>query len=173
MRGCRSVERQLSDKPAPSSHVISNCTLKDFVRNQIGAICGEGTVAMVVSEAALAWTRRDKAPAADTSVPSVVQDASESSRASPGATRTSPPEREAYVTVDALKSLIFTMADAITHQVFEQVRRAIEAASSARPPPPFDYPLVHEGEPSHPQGGILSPRHTERSREVSRSDRNG
>jgi len=30
-------------------------------------------------------------------------------------------------------------------------------ASSARPLPTFDYPLVHEGEPSHWPEGILSP----------------
>ena len=69
---------------------------------------------MVVSEATWARPCRDKAPAADTSAPPVVQDAFESSRASPWVARTSPSEREAYVTVDALKSLRSTMADAIT-----------------------------------------------------------
>jgi len=93
---------------------------------------------MVVSEATRARTRRDKAPAIDTSVPPVVQDASKSSRTRPGATGMSPPEHEAYVTVDALKSLMPTMADTITRQVSEQIRRAMEAASSAGPPPPFD-----------------------------------
>jgi len=73
--------------------------------------------------------------------------------------------------VDALKTLISTMADAITCQGPEQVRRAMEAVSSARPHPPFDYPLVHEGEPSHRHEGIPSPRHAERGREVSRLDR--
>ncbi|KAJ8433849.1 hypothetical protein Cgig2_032060 [Carnegiea gigantea] len=65
------------------------------------------------------------------------------------------------------------MADTITHQVSEQVKRVMEAASLARPPPPSDYPLVHEGEPSHRLEGIPSPRPTERGREVSRSDRSG
>ncbi|KAJ8424179.1 hypothetical protein Cgig2_015913 [Carnegiea gigantea] len=75
--------------------------------------------------------------------------------------------------VDALKSLMSTMADAITHQVSEQVKRAMEAASSARPPLTFEYSLVYEGEPSHRSGGISSPRPTERGPEVSRSDRSG
>ncbi|KAJ8425533.1 LOW QUALITY PROTEIN: hypothetical protein Cgig2_021338 [Carnegiea gigantea] len=56
------------------------------------------------------------------------------------------------------------MVDAITSQVSEQVRRVMEAVSSARPSPPFDYLLVHEGEPSHRPEGIPSPRHTERGR---------
>ncbi|KAJ8431250.1 hypothetical protein Cgig2_011103 [Carnegiea gigantea] len=50
-----------------------------------------------------------------------------------------------------------SMADAITRQVSEQVRRATEAASSVRPHPSFDYPLVHQGKPSHRPKGILSP----------------
>ena len=74
---------------------------------------------MVVSEATRAWTGRGKALAADTSAPPVVQDASESSRASPRAARTSPPEPEAYVTMGALKSLMSTMVEAFTRQVFE------------------------------------------------------
>ncbi|KAJ8443343.1 hypothetical protein Cgig2_015824 [Carnegiea gigantea] len=65
------------------------------------------------------------------------------------------------------------MADAITSQVYEQIRRAMEAASSARPHPPFDYPRVHEDKPSHRPEGIPSPRHAECDREVSRSDRSG
>jgi len=68
---------------------------------------------MVVSEATWAQTRRDKAPTADTSAPPVVEDASESSLVSPRAARASPAEHEAYVTVDMLKSLMSTMADAI------------------------------------------------------------
>ncbi|KAJ8423403.1 hypothetical protein Cgig2_030570 [Carnegiea gigantea] len=46
----------------------------------------------------------------------------------------------------------------------------MEAVSSARPPPPFDYPLVHEGEPSHRPEGIPSLRPTECGQEISRSD---
>ncbi|KAJ8434530.1 hypothetical protein Cgig2_030153 [Carnegiea gigantea] len=43
--------------------------------------------------------------------------------------------------VDALKSLMSTMADAITRQ------RAIEAAGSAKPLPTLEYPLSMEGSP--------------------------
>ncbi|KAJ8421602.1 hypothetical protein Cgig2_025731 [Carnegiea gigantea] len=75
--------------------------------------------------------------------------------------------------VDALKSLMSTLTDAITCQVFEQVRRAMEAANPARPLPHFDHPPVHEGEPSHRLERIPSPRYTERGREVSRSDQSG
>ncbi|KAJ8433088.1 LOW QUALITY PROTEIN: hypothetical protein Cgig2_014136 [Carnegiea gigantea] len=85
---------------------------------------------------------------------------SESSRASPRAARTSPPKREAYVTVDALKSLMSTMADAITRQVTEQVKRAIEVAGSTRP--------VHGEEPSHRSEEIPSLCLVERSREATR-----
>ncbi|KAJ8424900.1 hypothetical protein Cgig2_007625 [Carnegiea gigantea] len=75
--------------------------------------------------------------------------------------------------VDTLKSLMSTMADAITRQVSEQVKRAMEAASSARPPPALEYQLVHKGEPSHRLEGIPSPHPTERGREVSQSDQSG
>ncbi|KAJ8421184.1 LOW QUALITY PROTEIN: hypothetical protein Cgig2_011312 [Carnegiea gigantea] len=75
--------------------------------------------------------------------------------------------------MDALESLMSTMADAITRQVSEQVRRAMEAASLARPHPPFDYPLVHEREPSHRPERMLSPRYAEHGRELSRSDWSG
>ncbi|KAJ8424431.1 hypothetical protein Cgig2_010660 [Carnegiea gigantea] len=75
--------------------------------------------------------------------------------------------------VDALKSLMSTMADAVTRRVSEQVKRTIEATSSARPPVAFEYPLVHEGEPSHRSGTIPSPRPTERGRGVSQSDQSG
>ena len=61
---------------------------------------------MVVSEATQARTRMDKAPASDTSTPPIVEDTSESSRASPRAAKAPPPERKTYVTVDALKSLM-------------------------------------------------------------------
>ena len=88
---------------------------------------------MVVSEATRARTRKDKAPAVDTSAPPMVEDASESSQASPRALRTSPPARDVYVTVDTLKSLMSTMADAITRQVTEQVKTAMEVAGSTRP----------------------------------------
>ncbi|KAJ8433465.1 hypothetical protein Cgig2_014506 [Carnegiea gigantea] len=55
------------------------------------------------------------------------------------------------------------MADAITRQVSEQVKRAMEVAGLAKP--------VHEGEPSHRSEGMPSLRPMERSREVAWSDR--
>ncbi|KAJ8426833.1 LOW QUALITY PROTEIN: hypothetical protein Cgig2_025771 [Carnegiea gigantea] len=60
------------------------------------------------------------------------------------------------------------MADAITRQVSEQ--RAIEVAGSARPLPPPEHPLVHEGEPSHQSEWMSSLRPMERSREVAQLD---
>ena len=80
---------------------------------------------MVVSEATRARTRRDKALAVNTPVPPEVQDALESSWANPRADRLFPPEREVFVTMDALKNFLTTMMDAISRQVSEQVRRAM------------------------------------------------
>ncbi|KAJ8420066.1 hypothetical protein Cgig2_029000 [Carnegiea gigantea] len=45
------------------------------------------------------------------------------------------------------------MADTIAHQVCEQVKRALEVVGSAKPLPPLEYPLVHEGEPSTGRNG--------------------
>jgi len=121
---------------------------------------------MVVSEVTRAWTRRDKAPVVDISAPPMVEDASESSRESPRAARASPPKREAYVMVNALKSLISTMADAITRQVSEQVKRAMEVAGSTKP--------VHGGKPFRRPEGMSSLCPMECGREVAwsyRSDR--
>ncbi|KAJ8435784.1 hypothetical protein Cgig2_030650 [Carnegiea gigantea] len=56
-----------------------------------------------------------------------------------------------------------TMADVITHQVSEQVKRAMEVAGSAKP--------VHEGEPSYRPEGMPSFRPMKRSREVARSEK--
>ncbi|KAJ8450531.1 hypothetical protein Cgig2_020168 [Carnegiea gigantea] len=75
--------------------------------------------------------------------------------------------------VDALKNFMSTMTDTITCQVAEQVKRAIEAANSARPPPYLDYIPTLGGEPSHRPERIQSPHYTERERGVSRSDRSG
>ncbi|KAJ8422258.1 hypothetical protein Cgig2_029101 [Carnegiea gigantea] len=55
------------------------------------------------------------------------------------------------------------MADAITRQVYEQVKRAMGVAGSTKP--------VNEGEPSHWSEGMSSLRPMERSREVARSNR--
>jgi len=64
----------------------------------------------------------------------MVEDTSESSQASPRAPRMSPPARDVYVTVDALKSLMSVIADAITRQVTEQVKRAMELAGDQAGP---------------------------------------
>ncbi|KAJ8420669.1 LOW QUALITY PROTEIN: hypothetical protein Cgig2_025353 [Carnegiea gigantea] len=64
-----------------------------------------------------------------------------------------------------------TIADAITRQVSEQVKRVMEVVGPAKPPLPLEYPLVHEGEPSHRPEGIPSLRPMECSREVARLDR--
>jgi len=118
---------------------------------------------MVVSEATRARTHRDKAPTVDTFAPLIVEDASESSPASPRAPWMSSPERDAYVTVDALKSLMSAMADAITRQVSEQVKRAMEVKGSTKP--------VHGEEPFHRPKGMSSLRPVECGREGTRSDR--
>lgn len=41
--------------------------------------------------------------------------------------------------MDALKNFMSTMTDTIMQQVSEQVKKALEAASYARPLPRFDY----------------------------------
>ncbi|KAJ8432819.1 hypothetical protein Cgig2_026149 [Carnegiea gigantea] len=78
-----------------------------------------------------------------------------------------PPEREAFVTVDALKNFMSTMTDTIMHQV----QKAIEAANFARPLPRFSYRPSIGCEPSHRHTRILSPCHTESGREVSQLNR--
>ena len=69
---------------------------------------------MVVSDATRVRTRRDNAPAVGTSAPPAVEDASENSRASPRPERALQQEPQAYVTVDALKGLMSTMAYTMT-----------------------------------------------------------
>ncbi|KAJ8449192.1 hypothetical protein Cgig2_027194 [Carnegiea gigantea] len=61
------------------------------------------------------------------------------------------------------------MTDAITCQVSEQVKRAMEAANPATPLPHFDSVPVHRCEPSHWAKGISSPCYMEWGREVSQS----
>ena len=65
--------------------------------------------------------------------------------------------------MDTLKSLISTMADAITCQVSEQVKKAMEATGSAQPVP--------EGEPSLRLEGRPSFRLMEYGRQVAQLDR--
>ena len=68
---------------------------------------------MAVSDVTHAHSRRDKALSTDALVAAEVQDASESSRANPRSVGQWPPEREAYITVDALKNFMTTMTDTI------------------------------------------------------------
>jgi len=68
---------------------------------------------MVVRDAMRAHSRRDKTPMADDPVAPEVQDASESSRANPHSVGQRPPQREVYVTTDALKNFMTTMTDTI------------------------------------------------------------
>ena len=69
---------------------------------------------MVINEPTRAQTRKDKAPAVNSSTPPEVQDASESLWANPQSASLPLPEREAYVTVDALKNFMSTMTDTNT-----------------------------------------------------------
>jgi len=62
---------------------------------------------------------RDKAPTTNTPTAPEVQDVSESSRADPYSVGQQPPERVAYITVDALKSFITATVDTILQQVNE------------------------------------------------------
>jgi len=91
---------------------------------------------MVVSEPMRVRTRRYKEPATEAKALPEAQDASESSRANSRLIDQRPSEREAYVTVDALKNSMSTMTNTIVQQVSEQVEKAMEAA---RPLPHFDY----------------------------------
>ena len=75
--------------------------------------------------------------------------------------------------MDALKNFMSTMTDAITCQVLEQVKRAMEVASSTKLLAHFDYIPTHGGEPSHRLERIPSPRYTEQERKVSRPDQSG
>ena len=127
---------------------------------------------MVVSEATRVRARRDKALATETSVHPEVQDALESSKASPHLVRPRQPEREAYVTVDALKNLM-SMTDTIMQQVTEQVKKAMEVASYVQPLPYFDYVPTTGCEPSHWHAPIVSHRHSDEMREIIRLDRDG
>ncbi|KAJ8450745.1 hypothetical protein Cgig2_021217 [Carnegiea gigantea] len=104
---------------------------------------------MIVSDAIHAHSRRDKAPMTDAPVASKVQDALESSWANPRSVRQRLPEREAYVTVHALKNFMTTMTDTILQHLTEQVKKTIEVVSSIRSLPAFDYVPTAECEPSH------------------------
>ena len=72
--------------------------------------------------------------------------------------------------VDALKNIMSTMTETVTRQVLEQVKRAMEAANSAKVLPHFDYVPNHGDEPYHRPNQVPSP---ERHQEVSRLNRSG
>jgi len=69
---------------------------------------------MVVTEAPRACTRKDKASVVNTSAPPKVQDALESSQANHRLGSPHPPERGAYITIDALKIFMCIMTETIT-----------------------------------------------------------
>ena len=127
---------------------------------------------MVVSEAMRVWASRDKAPVTEALATPEAQDASESSWATPRSVGQCPSEREAYLTLDALKNIVSTMTDTIMQQVSEQVRKAIEAASSARPLLYFKYaPTIGCG-PFHRHIPGASHRHSDERRAVIHTDGN-
>jgi len=65
--------------------------------------------------------------------------------------------------MDTLKSLMSTMADTITRQVAEQVKKVMEVTGSAQP--------IQDGEPSHRPEGRPAFRLMEQGREAVRSER--
>ncbi|KAJ8430104.1 hypothetical protein Cgig2_007168 [Carnegiea gigantea] len=75
--------------------------------------------------------------------------------------------------MDGLKNFMSTMANTIMQQVSEQVKKAMEAVSSAKPLPRFDYVPTMGYEPSHRHGLMASHRHSDGVREGARPDRNG
>ncbi|KAJ8438999.1 hypothetical protein Cgig2_012995 [Carnegiea gigantea] len=68
--------------------------------------------------------------------------------------------------MDDLKNFMSTMKDAIMQQVSEQVKKVVEAASSVRPLPRFEYVPTIGCEPSHRHDPVVSLRHSERMREA-------
>ena len=104
---------------------------------------------MVGTDATWECSNRDKAPMTEVLVPPKVQDASESSRANLRSVEQRPLEREAYPTMDVLKTLMSTMTDTILQQITEQVKQTMETVNSARPLPTFDYVPTAGCEQSH------------------------
>jgi len=103
---------------------------------------------IVVSDAIQVWFRRDRNPIVGLPKAYEVQDASKSSRAIPHSVRQQLPEREAYITIDALKNFMTTIVDILLQQVAEQLKKTMEAASSMRLLPVFDYEPKRGWEPS-------------------------
>ncbi|KAJ8422378.1 hypothetical protein Cgig2_006448 [Carnegiea gigantea] len=54
----------------------------------------------------------------------------------------------------------------MTDAIIQQVKKAVEAASSTRPPPRFEYVHTVGCEPSHKHDPATSPDHSERMREA-------
>jgi len=160
-----------SDTPVLSSH-ITTFSIFQVLRNQIGAICEKRAVTMIASEATRARTWRARALRSTPQHPLRLR--------MPQRVRGHIPgrlvyvfQREAYVTVDALKNFMSVMTDTITRQVSEHVRRAMEAANSARPLPHFGYVPAPSCKPSHRLVLVSSFCYTEKEREASCSNRSG
>ena len=73
--------------------------------------------------------------------------------------------------MDALKNFMSTMTDMIMHQVLEQVKKMLEAASSVRPLPRFEYVPTVGCEPSHRHALMVSCLHSEGMREAPHTNR--
>ncbi|KAJ8425107.1 hypothetical protein Cgig2_013837 [Carnegiea gigantea] len=65
------------------------------------------------------------------------------------------------------------MTDTIIQQVSEQVKKAHEASSSARPLPRFEYVPTPGCEPSHRHAPVVSQRHSEGMREAPHANKGG
>ncbi|KAJ8426727.1 hypothetical protein Cgig2_011548 [Carnegiea gigantea] len=104
-------------------------------------------------------------------IPPEVQDTSGSSQANPHSAGQSPPEREAYVTVDTLKNLLSNISDTTIQQATEQVKQAMAIANAARPPPTFDCVPSTGYEPSHRHALVRSHHHSDELREVVHPDK--
>lgn len=75
--------------------------------------------------------------------------------------------------MDALKKLMSTMSNTIMQQVSEQVKKVVEAASSARPLPRFDCVPTTGCEPSNRHVRGVSQPHSDGIREAPHADTNG
>ena len=68
--------------------------------------------------------------------------------------------------MEALKNSMSIMTGTIMQQVSEQVKKAMEAASPAKPLPHFDYVPNTGNEPSHKHVPVISHCHGEVAREA-------
>ena len=74
--------------------------------------------------------------------------------------------------MDAFENFMSTVTDTIMQQVLEQVKMAVEVASSARPLHHFKYVPTAGLEPFHGHDPMMSHRHSERMRETPHANRN-